>query len=89
MEEIGSIIVNKPVKNGKSLYPIVERKNVQVKFFGERAAYLFWEQYQNNGKQSLYKKSQEIRVMEKINEEWKILNLSTFWDYENMVPFEK
>jgi len=89
MEEIGSIIVNKPVKNGKSLYPIVERKNVQVKFFGERAAYLFWEQYQNKGKQSLYKKSQEIRVMEKINEEWKILNLSTFWDYENMVPFEK
>ena len=66
----------------------MERKNLQVRFLGEKAAYLFWEQYQNDGKQSLYQKSQEIRVLEKSQEEWKILNLSTFWDYENMIPFE-
>jgi len=87
-EEIRTLMVNEPVKDKKSLYPIVKRKNVQVKFLGDKVAYLFWEQYQSDGKLPLYKKSQEIRVVEKIKGTWKLVNLSTFWDYKNKVLFE-
>ena len=80
---VGTLIKTKPIKGGVPNYPVTNRKDMEVKFFGEKAAYLTWEQSQANQNEFIVN-SQETRVMEKINGKWKIVNASIFWDYKNM-----
>ena len=30
--------------------------------------------------------SKEVRLMEKVDENWKIVNVSAFWNYKNRIP---
>jgi hypothetical protein len=36
-----------------------------------------------------YRLSKEVRLMEKQDSKWKIVQVSAFWDYENLIPFEQ
>lgn len=80
-EKIGDYIKNNPVEGGGSSHPDVKRKNLQVRFFGNNVAHLVWEQYNSNRDLSAYNVSHEVRTMERINNEWKIVQASVFWDY--------
>jgi hypothetical protein len=86
-EKIGQYIKANPLNSKyKSEHPRIERKNIITKFFGDDVAYLIWDQY-NSDKQMLnYRHSKETRIMQKINGEWKIVNISAFWDYKNVIP---
>jgi hypothetical protein len=84
--KIGEYIKANPVEQGKSSHPWVERRNMIVKFFSETVAYLVWDQYNSDkdSKNFLYSKDQ--RIMEKMNGKWKIANVSSYWDYKNVIP---
>jgi hypothetical protein len=66
-------------------HPKIERKNVKFKFYGDDAAYLTWDQFNSDANQKFFYHSKEVRVMEKIDGEWKIVCVSAFWDYKNQV----
>jgi hypothetical protein len=63
-----------------------ERLNLRTKFYGDKVAHLIWEQNNSNADGSSYKISQEVRLMEKVDGDWKIVNVSAFWDYIHDVP---
>lgn len=87
--KIGTYIKEHPVASGGTSHPTVLRKNMLVKFFSPSAAYLLWDQYQSDSAQKMFTFSKEIRLMEKENEQWKILNVSAFWEYKNRLEFSK
>jgi hypothetical protein len=87
-EKIGNYIKSHPVEGGGSSHPEVKRKNIQARFFGTDVAHLVWEQYNSTRDLSAYNLSHEVRTMEKINGEWKIVQVSAFWDY-NLIPSEQ
>ena len=72
-----------------SSHPIVERKNIKFKFYGEDVAYLTWDQFNSDRENKLFFHSKEVRLMEKIGGEWKIACVSAFWDFKNLIPVEK
>ncbi len=73
--------IEKYYQNGKNvIHPDVKRKKPLVKFFNEKSAYLNWEQYNADSEKKYYRVSQEIRIMEKESDGWKIVNVSAFWD---------
>ena len=79
--EIKSYIKNNPLADGEeSTHPDVQRKNVVAKFYGNDAAYIFYDQF-NGSAAGTYTMSTEVRVMEKVEGEWKIANVSAFWNY--------
>jgi hypothetical protein len=84
-EKIGNYIKNNPVEGGGSSHPEVLRKNIQARFFGPDVAHLVWTQYNSTRDLSAFNVSNEVRTMEKINGEWKIVQVSAFWDYINPV----
>lgn len=86
--KMSEYIKNNPVKPGGSSHPKVERRNLLTKFYGENAAYLTWDQYNSNADITKYKHSKETRIMEKIDGRWKIVNVTGFWDYKNLVPVD-
>ncbi len=77
-----------PVPPGGSSHPKVERKNMIFKFYGENAAFLTWDQYNMDENLKNYYHSRESRIMEKIDGKWKIVNVSAFWDYKNLIPVD-
>ena len=85
-KRIGDHIINNPVKEGESLFPRVERKNMAVKFFSDRVAYLVWDQYNDDQENKMYTHSKDQRIMEKENGQWKIANISSYRDYKNKIP---
>lgn len=79
----------KYIKENKVLgseHPRLERKNMVHKFYGDNAVFLVWDQYNSNPNGKKYYHSKEARVMEKEDGKWKIVNVSAFWDYKNLVP---
>ncbi len=72
-----------------SSHPIVERKNIKFKFYGNDVAYLTWDQFNSDRENKLFFHSKEVRLMEKIGDEWKIVCVSAFWDFKNLIPAEK
>lgn len=82
----GQYIKDNPVPPGGSSHPKVERRNVKMKFFNETLAYLSWDQYNINPAMNAYTHSLETRIMEKIAGVWKIVNVTSYWDYVNLVP---
>ena len=85
-EKTGAYIKANPVEPGKSSHPWVERRNMIVKFFSENFAYLVWDQYNSDKDSKTFLLSKDQRIMEKINGKWKIANVSSYWDYKNVIP---
>lgn len=76
-------------KNGKNIiHPIVIREKPIVKFFNNETAYLVWKQYNADKEKTYFRISQEIRIMEKNEEGWKIVNVSAFWGIQPKIPFD-
>lgn len=84
-ERTGRYIKNNPVAAGKSNHPLVERRNLVLKFFSENLAYLVWDQYNSDQQGKSFTLSKDQRIMEKINGKWKIANVSAYWDYKNII----
>lgn len=73
------------VKEVPSSHPKVIRKNILCKFFSQKLAYLMWDQYNSEPDEQHYMFSKECRIMEKINGEWKIANVTSYWDYNRII----
>ena len=84
----GKYIKDNPVPAGGSSHPKVERRNMKVKFFTETLAYLTWDQYNSNPEMHRYTRSLETRLMEKMGTTWKIVNVTSYWDYVNLMPLD-
>lgn len=81
--------IEKYYKNGENIiHPVVKREKPLVKFFNEKTAYLLWKQYNADKEKTIYRISQETRLMEKDGEGWKIVNVSAFWDTQSKIPFD-
>ena len=81
--------IEKYYKNGKIvIHPIVKRDKPVVKYFNDNTAYLFWKQYNADKDKKYYRISQEIRLMEKKEGAWKIVNVSAFWDVGSKIPLD-
>jgi len=80
---IGEYIRNNPVKSGETTHAKVDRKNMVIHFFSENVAYLVWDQYNSDKDMKTFTFSKDQRIMEKENGEWKIVNVTSFWNYKN------
>lgn len=85
-EKSEKYIRENPVSPGGSSHPKVERRNMKTKFFGETLAYIIWDQYNSNENLKGYNHSKDTRIMEKIDGNWKIVNVTSYWDYKNLIP---
>jgi len=85
---VGKYIHENP-ESQLSSHPIVERKNILYKFYGPGACYLTWDQFNSNKAGDNFHHSKEVRVMEKINGQWKIVCVAAFWDYVNPIAADK
>lgn len=83
--QIGKYITDNPEKS----HPKVERKNIKYKFYGDDVAYLTWDQFNSDRGEKNFHHSKEVRLMEKVNGQWKIVCVSAFWDYKNLIPASK
>lgn len=78
--------IEKYYKNGENIiHPDYKRQKPIVKFFNENSAYLNWVQYNADAEKKYYRISNEIRIMEKEKDGWKIVNVSAFWDSKTKV----
>jgi hypothetical protein len=84
----GKYIKDNPVPPGGSSHPKVERRNMHMKFFNPTLAYLVWDQYNINPEMNMFTHSKETRIMEKIAGVWKIINVTSYWDYVNLIPVD-
>ncbi len=83
---IGDYIKANPLKAGETAsHPKVERKNLKIHFFTDTLAYLTWDQYNSDQESKIYTLSKDSRLMEKDNGEWKIANVTSYWDYKNTI----
>ena len=81
--------IEKYYKNGEIvIHPVVKREKPVVKFFNDNVAYLMWKQYNADENKTIFRTSQEMRLMEKDDEGWKIVNVSAFWDTEDAIPYD-
>ena len=89
-KNLGKFIKENPseAEEPGSSHPVVLRKNVRIKFYGNHAAHLTWDQYNSDRTQTYFLRSKEVRLMEKVGDDWKIVNVSAFWDYVNKVPIK-
>lgn len=83
-KQIGRYITENP--EPLSSHPKVERKNMMYKFYGDNVAYLTWDQFNSDKPEKNFHHSKEVRLMEKIDGQWKIVCVSAFWDYKNLIP---
>jgi hypothetical protein len=84
-QRIGDYIKANPVTSGQASHPKVERKNLLIHFFSDSVAYLVWDQYNSDAAMKTYTLSKDQRIMEKENGAWKIVNVSSFWNYKSKV----
>jgi hypothetical protein len=75
----------KEKKPYSSSHPIVKREPIQWKFFNDSLTYMIWKQYNADPDGKAYQASYETRLMEKSDGQWKILNVSAFWDSKNKI----
>ena len=73
-------------KEAKSSHPKVIRKNIKTKFFSDKLAYLVWDQYNSDTFSQRFTWSKDSRLMEKITGEWKIVNVTSYWNFKNLIP---
>ena len=61
---------------------------MKIKYFTNMLVYLTWDQYNINPEMKAYTHSLETRLMEKMGTTWKIVNVTSYWDYVNLVPLD-
>ncbi len=89
IDKQGKEWIEKYYKSGKNVvHPVVKKEKPIVKFFNENVAYLIWKQYNANKDNTFYIISQESRIMEKQNGEWKIVNVTALWNAKSKVPID-
>ena len=76
------------IKAKPSSHPKVIRKNIVYKFFTESLVYMMWDQYNSDPDELRYTFSKDCRIMEKVKGEWKIVNVTSYWDYKKSIPAE-
>lgn len=81
-DKLGKYISDNPEKT----HPDVERKNMLFKFFDKDLAYLIWDQFNSDVDRKNFHHSKEVRLMQKLDGEWKIVCVSAFWDHKNPIP---
>ncbi len=79
---------NNPVKVATSDYPIVEKRNLLIKFFNSNVAFVTWDQYERKDISKPFRKAKAARIMEKHDGMWKIANMTAYYDYKNTFPAE-
>lgn len=84
---VGTYITENPVPD--SAQRKVERKNIMYKFYGPDVAFLTFDQFNSDPGALGFLHSKETRLMEKINGDWKIVEVAAFWDYKNSIPGNK
>jgi hypothetical protein len=87
-QNLGKFIKENPAESeteGTSSHPVIIRKNMNFKFYGDNAAHVTWDQFNSDINETYYLQSKEIRLMEKVGRQWKIVNVSAFWDYNNKI----
>lgn len=87
-KRIAEYIKNNPVKAGGSSHPLVERRNMAVTFFTDSLAFLVWDQYNADEENKFFTLSKDQRIMEKENGQWKIVNVSSFWNYKSKIAVD-
>lgn len=50
--------------------------------------YLVWDQYNSDQENKWFRHSKDQRIMEKVNGQWKIANVSAYWDYTSKIPVD-
>lgn len=83
-KQVGKYIQDNP--EPVSSHPIVERKNMIFKFYDDDVAYLTWDQFNSDKSEKNFHHSKEVRLLEKIGGQWKIVCVSAFWDYRHPIP---
>lgn len=68
-----------------SSHPKVIRKNMVFKRLSDSVVFLVWDQYNSEPDEQRFTYSKETRIMEKVNAEWKIANVTTYWDFRRVV----
>ncbi|CAN5124305.1 hypothetical protein BH23BAC1_BH23BAC1_31300 [soil metagenome] len=81
-------IKNVPEGKTTTSHPFVIRENLQVKFYNDNLAYLIWKQYNADRERKYFNISQETRLMEKKAGDWKIVNVSAFWNAKTSIPID-
>lgn len=76
-------------ENEKPKYSNPKRKKFDIKFNSDRSAYVKWNQYNLVEEENKYYLSRESRLMQKEDDQWKIINVISFWDRTTPInPFE-
>lgn len=88
-EGVKKYLAENPIKEGEAENRLVKRNNIQVNFYNPNLAYLIWEQINQTRDGKSCRKSQETRIMEKIDGNWRIAHISSFWDYNAEIPLEE
>jgi hypothetical protein len=88
-KRIADYIKNHPLAQGQTTsHPRVERRNMVIQFLSDDLAYLVWDQYNGDMENKFFTLSKDQRIMKKENGGWKIVNITSFWDYKNKIPME-
>jgi len=66
-------------------HPEVIRKDFKFSFLSNDYAYLTYLQYNGDPTGTYFKKSQEVRLMQKVEGNWKIVQVSAFWDNHTQI----
>ena len=88
-EGVKKYLAENPIKEGEAENRSVKRNNIQANFYNPNLAYLIWEQINQTRDGKSCRKSQETRIMEKIDGDWRIAHISSFWDYNTEIPLEE
>ncbi len=81
-------IGDKPVQAVSTSHPIVKRQNMIFKFYGTNVAFVTYDEYNSDAEMKNFYHCKAVRIMEKQDGLWKIANVTGYWDYKNLVPFE-
>ena len=80
--------IEKYYKNGAvTIHPEVIREKPQIVFFNGQTAYLIIKQFNADSARTIFRISQETRLMEKEPDGWKIVNVTAFWDTRPPVAY--
>jgi hypothetical protein len=86
--QAGEYMKANPAPPVGSSHPRVERRNLLVRFFSPTVAYLVWDQYNSDPDMKNFVPSKETRIMEKIDGQWRIVNVTAFWYSRNPIPID-
>lgn len=83
----GKAWIQQYYQNGERvIHPSVKREKPAAVFFSENTAFLSWKQYNADSTNTTFVLSQETRLMQYTQGNWKILTVLSLWDSKHKVP---